>query len=311
MPFVEKQRHGEHFYYYLVKNVRVSPTKVRKLRIFLGRTVPKRDEMKKYFLRLEKMSLEMLEARWLPRELVERVDDLSASITVFRKTPSNMISKDFLVRYTYNTNAIEGNMLTLRQTALVVSDRIAPQGARTEDVVEALNAVDAWNYVKSYKGRLNKKFVCKVQYEVTKNTSSRINGDYRDSEVRIVGSDHIPPRTKEVPGLMEKLFDSFYAERKELHPIELATILHNGLVSIHPFTEGNGRTARLLMNWVLLKNKFPPVIVEVSNKEAYYNAIEAADRGDQKQFATFVADQLLMQYTIPLQAESALNSGKA
>ncbi len=300
MSFIEKQRHGKYSYFYLVKNIRVSPTKVKKLRVWLGREVPKQDELQKYFVELEKRTLEQYQANWLPKELVEKVDDLSASITVFHKIPTNILPKDFLVRYTYNTNAIEGNRLTLRQTALVLSDRIAPEGTRADDVIEALNAVDAWNFIKSYKNRLNKKFTCKIQYEITKNTSCRIQGNYRDSEVRISGSEHIPPKAGDVPKLLEKLFTEFYSEKKTLHPIELAALLHNKFVNIHPFTDGNGRTARLLMNWILLRNKFPPVVIEVSNKERYYNAIEAADKGDQEPFAIFLANQLLSQYTLPL-----------
>jgi len=298
MSFIEKQRHGKHIYYYLVKNIRITPTKLKKLRVFLGRELPKTEELQKYFVELEKMAMEQYKTNWLPTELLEKIDDLSASITVFNKTPSDVLPKDFLVRYTYNTNAIEGNRLTLRQTALVLSDKIAPRGARTDDVIEAFNAVDAWNFVKSYKGRINKKFVCKVQYEVTKNTSCRIQGDYRDGEVRIMGSEHKPPKPENVAKMLEELFKEFYTQKKTLHPVELVTLLHNKFVGIHPFTDGNGRTARLLMNWVLIKNKFPPVIIEVINKEEYYNAIEAADRGDQIPFAMFLGNQLLAQYTM-------------
>ncbi len=302
MSFIEKQIHAGHTYYYLVKNVRVTPAKAKKLRIFLGRTLPEHDALQGYFLKLEKMSMELHGVKWLPKLLVERVDDLSASIIVFHRTASDVLPKDFMVRYTYNTNAIEGNHLTLRQTALVISDRIAPQGARTEDVVETLNALDAWEYVKSYKGRLNKKFVCRLQYEVTKNTACRIQGEYRNVEVRIAGSELIPPPHGKVPELLEGLFSSFYSERKALHPVELASFLHNRFVKIHPFTDGNGRTARLLMNWVLLRNRFPPVIIEVTNKEEYYKVIEAADKGNHKPFAVFLANQLLVQYTVALPA---------
>jgi Fic family protein len=300
MSFIEKQRHGKHSYFYLVKNIRTTPTKVKKLRIWLGREVPKQDELRKYFIELEKKAMEQYHTKWLPKEIVEKVDDLSASITVFHKTPTDVLPKDFLVRYTYNTNAIEGNHLTLRQTALVLSDRIAPEGTRADDVIEALNAVDAWNFIKSYKNRLNKKYICKIQYELTKNTSCRIQGDYRDSEVRIAGSEHVPPKPAAVPKLLEELFSQFYSEKRTLHPIELAALLHNRFVNIHPFTDGNGRTARLLMNWILLRNKFPPVIIEVSNKEQYYKAIENADKGDQKPFAIFLCNQLLSQYTISI-----------
>ena len=297
MSFIEKQRHGKHNYYYLVKNVRISPTKAKKVRIFLGREVPKHEELQKYFLEIEKKAVSEYSGKWLSKELVERLEDLRASVVVFHKTPAYALPKDFLVRYTYNTNAIEGNKLTLRQTALVLSDKIAPEGARTNDVIEALNSLDVWEFVKKYKGKLNKKFVCKIQYEITKNTACRIQGDYRDSDVRIIGSEHIPPKPSEVPTLMQKLFDEYNELKKELHPIELATLIHNKLVKIHPFTDGNGRTSRLLMNWILQRNRFPAVIIEVTNKEKYYSCIEHADKGDQKYFTVFLAEQMLKQYT--------------
>ena len=300
MSFIEKQRHGKHYYYYLVKNVRITSTKAKKVRIFLGREVPKHEELQKYFLEIEKKAVSEYKGKWLSNGLVERLENLRASVVVFHKTPGDVLPKDFLVRYTYNTNAIEGNKLTLRQTALVLSDKIAPEGSRTNDVIEALNSLDAWEFVKKYRGKLNKKFVCKVQYEITKNTSCRIQGDYRDSEVRIGGSEHIPPKPSEVPTLMQKLFEECNREKRELHPIELATLIHNKLVKIHPFTDGNGRTSRLLMNWILQRNRFPAVIIEVTNKERYYTCIEYADKGDQKNFAVFLAEQVLAQYTTVL-----------
>ncbi len=300
MSFIEKQRHGEHYYYYLVKNVRISNTKAKKVRIFLGREVPKYEELQKYFLEIEKKAVSKYSGKWLSKELIERLEDLSASVVVFHKTPGNALPKDFLVRYTYNTNAIEGNRLTLRQTALVLTDKIAPEGARTNDVIEALNSLDAWEFVKKYKGKLSKKFVCRVQYEITKNTPCRIQGDYRDSEIRIEGSGHIPPKSSEVSALMQKLFEEYNKLKKELHPLETATLVHNKLVKIHPFTDGNGRTSRLLMNWILQRNRFPAVIIEVINKEKYYNCIEHADRGDQRYFAVFLAEQMLGQYMIVL-----------
>ena len=88
--------------------------------------------------------------------------------------------------------------------------------------------------------------------------------------------------------------------KRTLHPAELASWLHNRLAQIHPFSDGNGRTARLMMNWILMRNGFPPAIIEASNKEDYYKAIEAADSGNTKPFAEFLAAQLLRQYTVLL-----------
>ncbi|MDG6936877.1 MAG: Fic family protein [Nitrososphaerota archaeon] len=300
MSFIEKQRHGKHNYYYLVKNVRISATKAKKVRIFLGREVPKHQELQKYLIEIEKKAVSKYSGKWLSKELVERLEDLRASAVVFHKAPGDVLPKDFLVRYTYNTNAIEGNKLTLRQTGLILDDKIAPEGARTNDVIEALNSSDAWEFVKKYKGKLDKKFVCKIQYEITKNTTCIVQGDYRDTDVMIIGSEHIPPRPSEVPTLMQELFEEYKELKKSLHPIELATLIHNKLVKIHPFTDGNGRTSRLLMNWILQRNRFPAVIIEVANKERYYSCIEHADKGDQKYFAVFLAEQMLEQYTTAL-----------
>ena len=296
MSFIEKQRHGNGFYYYLVKNVRISPSEIKKVRIFLGKEVPSHDKLQQLFKEIERKAPKAYSSKWLPKEVLERIEDLHASVAIFKSFPSEVLPADFLVRFTYNTNAIEGNPLTLRQTALILSDNIAPQGARTDDVVEVMNGKDAWEFVKNDKSSLNEKFLQNVQYEVTKNTKCRLQGKYRDSEVRITGSEWKPPKAKDVPAQMKKLVEDYRKLKRTLHPVELATWLHNNLVQIHPFTDGNGRTARLLMNWVLLRKKFPPVVINVQNKEQYYYVIESADRGDQKPFAVFLAKQLLEQY---------------
>ncbi len=299
MAFIEKQRHGNHDYFYLVKSVRVSPTKVTRARVFLGREVPGHAELQKIFVELEKKIPAKILSKHLSKELVEKLEDLRASIKQFHETPVVVLPKDFLVRFTYNSNAIEGNPLTLRQTALILSDQITPQGAKTEDVVEVLNGKDAWEFVKNYGKALNKSFVCKTQFEVTKNTSCTAQGSYRITQVGITGSDWKPPLAEKVEGLMEEFIKEFKESKRELHPIELASFVHNKLAQIHAFSDGNGRTARLLMNWVLLRNGFPPAVVEASNKEEYYACIEKADAGDDKAFSEFLGRQLLKQYTLP------------
>lgn len=298
MPFIEKQRHGNHSYYYLVKSVRTSAGKVKKVRIFLGTKVPPHEKLQMLFLELERKTPKPYSARWLPSDTVERLEDLHASVTVFRSFPESIIPEDFLVRFTYNTNAIEGNPLTLRQTALILSENISPQGVKTDDVIEVMNGKDAWDFIKKYNGIANEDFIRKIQYEVTKNTKCRLQGNYRDSEVRIGGSEWVPPQAKEVPALMKTLIKEYKERKKALHPLELASWLHNKIAQIHPFTDGNGRTARLAMNWILMRKKFPPVIIGVRNKEEYYRVIESADAGGQKPFCIFLAKQMLEQYTV-------------
>ncbi|MFH1520835.1 MAG: Fic family protein [Candidatus Micrarchaeota archaeon] len=296
MSFIEKQKHGNHTYYYLVKNVRISSSVVKKIRIFLGNEVPPHDELQKLFKEIEKKAPKSYSAKWLSKETIERIEDLHASVAIFKGLPNDFAPKDFLVRFTYNTNAIEGNPLNLRQTALILSDNIAPQGAKTEDVMEVMNGNDAWEFIKKYNGDINEKFLQKLQYVVTKNTKCRIQGKYRDNEVMIGGSEWKPPEAKKVKKMMENLVAEYNKIKKTLHPVELSGWFHNRFVQIHPFTDGNGRTSRLVMNWILMKKKFPPVIINVQNKEEYYNVIETADTGNQKPFAAFLAKQLLEQY---------------
>jgi Fic family protein len=295
MAFVEKQRHGKHDYYYLVKTVRLSPTKFKKIRVSLGRNVPKHGELQGKFAELERKVPKPYSPKWLSKEAAERLEDLKESALAFKNLPEG--ENDFLVRYTYNTNAIEGNPLTLRETALILSEGIFPQGSKTDSVFEVLNGKDAWDFITAYKGTLGKMFAKKIQYEVTKNTACRIQGGYRDSQVGITGSNWKPPAAPEVPRLMDGMFAEYKKKKRALHPVELAAWLHNRTAQIHPFTDGNGRTARLLMNWVLMKNKFPPAIIENRNKQEYYAAIEKADAGNEKPFVEFLARELLQQYT--------------
>ncbi len=283
-------------YYYLAKSIRTKEGKTKKFRILLGRALPSKAELQKVLARLDKIAAKERRIGWLSDEIIEQLEDLRSSILIFKKTPGDILPKDFLVRFTYNTNAIEGNRLTLRQTALLLADKIAPEGASSNDVIEALNSEDAWEFIKPYKGQFDNAFLLRVQYLITKSTSCRMQGEYRDNEVRILGSDWIPPLHSKVQILMNKIFSAYSKQKQAMHPVELASWAHCNIVQVHPFTDGNGRTARLVMNWMLIKNHFPPVVIEVKNKERYYNAIEEADKGKTINFANFIAQQLLEQY---------------
>lgn len=297
MAFIEKQKHGKYTYYYLVKSFRVSPTMVKKVRIFLGPLVPSKEKLQEILVELEKMAPKPYSVEQLDSGLVEQLEDLRASSVIFKSFSDENFPKDFVVRFTYNSNAIEGNPLTLRETALVLADKIAPQGTGTDAVMEAINGKDAWEFARANKGQLNEAFIQKLQYHVTKNTVCRIQGNYRDSQVGISGSEWHPPKPQDVPKQMKILRAEYSKKRKNLHPVELAAWMHNRFVQIHPFTDGNGRTARLILNWILMKNRFPPVIIYVKNKQEYYSMIEAGDAGDGKPFANFLGKQLVEQYT--------------
>ncbi|HQT44692.1 MAG TPA: Fic family protein, partial [Candidatus Micrarchaeota archaeon] len=257
--------------------------------------VPGHDKMQESFALLDSKAPKAYSAKWLQKDDVERLEDLKYAATRFYELPPET-QGDFLVRFTYNTNAIEGNPLSLRQTALILNDGVSPQGARAQDVIEAFNGKDAWLCAKNYRKQPTAAFLRKLQYEVTKNTPCRIQGRFRDSEVKISGSNWLPPKPGQVPAFIESMLKEFKSGRK-LHPIERAAWVHNKVAQIHPFTDGNGRTARLIMNWILMRNSFPPIVIDARNKEIYYKMLEMADKGDHKPFAKFLATQMLEQYT--------------
>lgn len=199
--------------------------------------------------------------------------------------------KDFELRFTHNSTAIEGNTLTLMETKVVLEDGISIGGKELREIYEVVNHKKAYEYVKkciSEKKPLSENIVKDLHAILTENII--IGGIYRNQEVRISGAGFTPPAGNE----MYVQIKGFYEElktRNDLNPIELAAWTHAEFVRIHPFIDGNGRTARLLMNYQLLAQGFLPVSVAQEDRLDYYNALEEyAVKGDLSRFADFIAD---------------------
>lgn len=196
------------------------------------------------------------------------------------------------VRMVYESNSIEGNSLTLRETELVLSKGVTVSGKPLKDHLEAVNLAKAWEQVKALAqpgADLTERDLLDLHRIILTRVEDSFAGTYRTSAVRIAGSNYVPPNAIKVPDLMETLF----AETKVISdPIEKAARLHHGIASIHPFADGNGRTARLAMNFVFLAAGYPPISIPVTPREAYYNALEAADSGNFPTFRTFLETEL-------------------
>ncbi|MFH1638628.1 MAG: Fic family protein [Candidatus Woesearchaeota archaeon] len=294
MTYVEIIGRGKKEYYYLTKNTRISLNKWKKIRIYLGDKKPTKKEIQKYARKIEqkvkKEAIEKLEYPHLSKEDSETLQDLKESYRAWLKhTPSTVKEKlyeDFVIRFTYHSNAIEGNRLTLRQTALILKDKVIPSGIRAEDYHEAINGRQCLEFLKYYKGGLNKRLLEKVNRILTKNTSVVYSGRIRFFDVQIGGSNHIPPKHKEVEKHLLNMYKWYSASKNRLHPFELATMIHAKITWIHPFEDGNGRTARAIMNWLLMKNGFPMFFIPYEKREKYYTTIEEADKGNYKQYVS-------------------------
>jgi Fic family protein len=214
--------------------------------------------------------------RPLPRSAVEKIRD------------------HFKIEMTYNSNAIEGNSLTLKETFLVINEGITIKGKPLKDHLEAKDHHAALEYL--YELVEHKKRVTLSEYLirtlhqlVTKETEEECAGRYRESNVIIGGTDHTPPDALDVPIKMKELLQWFQENHKKLHVAELAALFHHRLVHIHPFLDGNGRTARLAMNILLMKAGYPLVVVLKNDRKKYYRVLDCADKDDFKPMVQFIA----------------------
>lgn len=293
MTYVETIKRNGKEYYYLTKNIRLGLDKWKKVRIFLGDKIPSKEEAKDRIREIEDKSrpfLKISNYAYLSESDAETLQDLKESydswLKQVPKSVKEKLNEDFVIRFTYNSNAIEGNRLTLRQTALILKDKVIPSGVRAQDYNEAINGKECLDYLKTYKGELNTRFLEKVNEILTKNTGVTYGGRIRFFDVKIEGSTHVPPTHTEVKKHMLNLFKWYSANKNKLHPFELAAMTHARLTWIHPFEDGNGRTARAVMNLILMKKGFPVFFIPFEKREEYYQSLDAADKGGYPEYVS-------------------------
>ena len=191
-------------------------------------------------------------------------------------TTVRTLHEALVLEWTYHSNAIEGNTLTLNETK-VVFEGITVGGKTLREHFEAINHREAIAWVESVVARdepFSERLVKSVHQLVLKNIDNDNAGRYRRENVLIAGASHTPPDYYHLDQQMADLVQWY--QRQTLHPIERAAILHARFAGIHPFVDGNGRTARLLMNFDLMGSGYLPVVFHKENRLAYYDALEQA-----------------------------------
>jgi len=315
--YIEKILRNDRTYYYVTKNFRAGSNRWRKIRRYIGDKPPSKSQINKAIGEIEGEALQRGLQR-PPSKFPHLSDDEAEKLQDIKEVYNRWYGKlnptdrrkhveDFLVRFTYNSNAIEGNRLTLRETSMILTENIIPAGTTPNDYNEAINSKECYQYLKEYRGEFNQTFLLKIHELLTKNTDCEIVGAYRDHDVQILGSEWLPPSHELVKGEMEKIYHWYYAAKKRFHPVELGSILHNKLVRAHPFSDGNGRTSRVVMNWVLIKNDFPAFYIELSDKINYYRAIEEGDNGDDGAMVSYLTGVIVGQHTRSQEKSGAPN----
>lgn len=227
--------------------------------------------------------------------LVE-LDALKAKLDSLRPLPAAAVrnlQEALVLRWTYHSNAMEGNSLTLLETKVVL-EGITVGGKLLREHFEAINHRDAILYVEELVRKaepLSEWQVRNLHRLVLKHIDDDNAGSYRKLNVAIAGARHVAPDMLLVPEQMTALINWYDTEAAALHPVVRAAKLHVDFVRIHPFIDGNGRTARLLLNLELLKAGFPAIVVPVARRLAYYEALDTAHvEGDMGPFMELVAE---------------------
>lgn len=209
--------------------------------------------------------------------LFSRIDSIKEQLDQRRPLTAGELQRlqeEFLVEYTYNSNAIEGNTLTLQETALVL-EGITIDRKPLKDHLEAVGHKDAFLYVQDLvkeKAPFSESIIKQIHTLVLMDRPED-RGVYRRIPVRIMGAYHTPPEPVVVPEQMEKLVKGF--SKKKLHPIESAALFHLKFEGVHPFIDGNGRTGRLILNLFLMQNGYPPINVKFTDRKRYYEAFDS------------------------------------
>lgn len=211
----------------------------------------------------------------------ENLDKLRQKLDSFRPLPVEVVKNlhdDLVLRWTYNSNAIEGNTLTLKETRVVL-EGITIGGKTLREHLEAINHREAILYVEELVRQneaLSERQIKALHQLILRKIDDANAGRYRTVNVTISGARHRPPNHFRLAEEMAGFIGWYNSEGRNLHPVERAARVHADFVNIHPFVDGNGRTSRLLMNLELMKSGFPPAVLSVEKRLVYYEALDTA-----------------------------------
>lgn len=280
MVFVLKKNEKGTTYYYLAHNVRVSGKKWKSLRKYLGKKLPSKKQLqviKRQFL-LENNILPAQRYEYLDEQKLEKVDfivsEFQEKIKAYPKIVLEKIERDFTIKFTYDTNAIEGNSISLLETASLLNKKIVPQGKSLREIHEITNMEQALNFLKKTKADVSKRLVCRLHSITMKNIDYETAGKFRTYNVGIQGANWMPSHGKDVRKKFDELIRWYRNKRSGLHPIELAAIIHFKFIEVHPFGDGNGRIARLITNHILMRNGYPPINIKVKDTIPYVKTLQ-------------------------------------
>jgi Fic family protein len=203
----------------------------------------------------------------------------------------NRLRDGILIEWIYNSNAIEGSTVTLQETRLILETGLTIGGKSLREHFEVINHREAIQYVEELIQNtepITAFHVRQIHKLILTHIDDENAGSYRKTQVRIAGASFTPPESWQITSLMAEWSDWVARAEGTLHPVILAAQAHYRLVAIHPFVDGNGRTARLVMNLLLMRRGYPPTVILRANRRQYYSVLAKADSGKTDALENFV-----------------------
>ncbi len=228
----------------------------------------------------------------------ERLYEKKQVLQTSRPLPNialHKIRESLSIEWTYNSNSIEGNTMSLRETQMVIQEGITIKGKSLREHFETHNHDKAIDYLYSIVNEdynLRSIDILSLHGFVLRSIEDDFAGRIRNGGVRITGANFTPPNANKVSDLLDELIDFINTNPLELNDIELATVFHHKLVWIHPFFDGNGRTVRLAMNLLLMRSGFPPAIILKNDRKKYYEALNQANGGNYQKLTLLMCQSL-------------------
>ncbi len=266
---IKRKKLGQKTYFYLEHSLR-EQHKVLKKELYLGTEIPTNiEEIRNNFM------YEIMKEKYF--NFFDAIRKTFAEET--RAMPPSAREKYlnyFMIKFTYDTNRIEGSTITLKETAKILEQGIAPVGKPLNDIKETEAHRKVFYTMINYKKGLSLPMMLYWHRLLLGETQGDIAGKIRTHQVKVAGSKAEFPFPAEIETLLREFLQWYNTIKKKIHPVELAALVQLKFVSIHPFSDGNGRMSRLLMNFVLHQHSFPMLNIKYTNRDSYYNALERA-----------------------------------
>jgi Fic family protein len=302
MAYIETIKKKNKNFYYLTQTIRKGKS-FSKIRLLLGKGKISKIDLNKLVEQAKPNLIKKVEEKRSIKKIISLDPKIEKELLKIKKSYKQIIKKlspieykiiekQHLINFTFNTNAIEGSTITLKETAHILEDGIAPEGKELREIHEIENTKKTYEFMKGYKKKVSTKFIKDIHYNLTHNILNEQAGKYRSIQVYMGGSKHIPTKTSEVKKEMNNLI-RWFNNHNNIHPVLLAGYIHHFFIAIHPFIDGNGRTGRLLMNFMLMTDGFPPICIHLRERIKYTDYLEKARDGDPTDFIQFIVSKII------------------